>query len=115
MATSSSTTEHIGHETNGTGTDSGDATTQYKHFLQSCELYTLYSIRWFGTGTTKDCSHDRALYSDIRLQPCVTEIQRNEGSIRGSSMVLYTSRRWCSSAKAIAGNPRKCGDLLALK
>ena len=42
--------EHIRHETNGTGDGGGDVTTQYKHFAQSCELYTLYSIRWFGTG-----------------------------------------------------------------
>ena len=41
------------------------------------------------------------------------EIQRDEGSRRGSSMVFYTCRRWCSSAQTTAGNPGKCGDWLA--
>ena len=63
MATSLSSMEHIGHEPHGTGDGDGDDTAKYKQFLQSCERYTLYSIRLFGAGTTRDCSHDRTLYS----------------------------------------------------
>ena len=50
MATSSSAMGHTGHVTNGTGDADGDDTTQFKHFVQSCELYTLrlqYTMVWY--------------------------------------------------------------------
>ena len=38
--------EHIMHDTNGKGDDGGDYTTQYEHFVQSCKLYTLYTLQY---------------------------------------------------------------------